>query len=75
MTKTTFQTPTPVCPHCSYVLDDEDMYALKLFALAPQEDDEDVKCPACEKEFAVRGGYTAHYTTAYSIEELAYVDQ
>lgn len=72
----TCRTPTPVCPHCGHAMDtDEMLYGRPtceedLFALAPNEGTAAIECPACDKHFWVQGGYTPHYTTAFSEEEL-----
>jgi len=41
-----------------------------LWALAPQEGRAVIECPGCDKEYWVKGGYQAHYTSAFSEEEL-----
>lgn len=68
----TYRTPTPVCPHCGHELDTEEMLACRedLFALAPDEGETELTCPACDAEFVVQGGYTPHYTTAFASELL-----
>lgn len=72
----TCRTPTPVCPHCGHAMDTDEMLYGKptcdedIFALAPDEGRTAIECPACDQQFAVQGGYTPHYTTAFSEEEL-----
>jgi uncharacterized C2H2 Zn-finger protein len=71
-----YKTPTPICPHCGHVMDTDEMsYGAPtcdadLFALAPNEDQAVIKCPSCDAEFWVQGGYTPHYTSAFSWEEF-----
>jgi len=50
----------------------DDMLAqdVDVFAMAPQEERHPLKCPACDKEFWCEGGYSPHYTSAFSEEEL-----
>lgn len=67
--------PTQVCPHCDHKLDYDDMLldifnGVDLFALAPNEEIACIKCPACEQEFWVKGGYTPHYSTSLAEELL-----
>jgi predicted RNA-binding Zn-ribbon protein involved in translation (DUF1610 family) len=70
----TFQTAHPTCPHCGYELDDDDMQSHfsddDLYALAPDEGAAVVRCPQCDNEYAVQGGYKPHYTSAFSLDEL-----
>lgn len=70
----TFQTDYPKCPHCGYELDPDDMNSqfseVDLWALAPREESATVQCPQCDKEYAVRGGYRAHYTSTFTMDEL-----
>lgn len=70
----TFQKPKPTCPHCGYALDTEDMNSgfseADLWAAAPDEMTATIKCPSCDQEYAVRGGYVPHYTSAFSEDEL-----
>ena len=64
---------SPICPHCEHEMDTEEMLSessVDLFALAPQEAAAAIHCPACGHEFWVQGGYTPHYDTAISEEEL-----
>lgn len=73
---TTFQRPAPTCPHCAHELDtDEMMYGaptckIDLFALAPEEGITTVECPRCDMQYAVKGGYVPHYTSAFAEEQL-----
>lgn len=66
----------PTCPHCGHEMDDDEMQYGKptcdedLFALAPAEGCAVVQCPRCDQEYAVRGGYEPHYTSAFSLDEL-----
>jgi hypothetical protein len=66
------RTPTPVCPGCGYTLTTDDMLDSKhdLFALAPNETREAIKCPSCDAEFWVQGGYQPHYTSSFAEEDL-----
>lgn len=41
-----------------------------IFALAPDEACAVVMCPRCDKEYAVRGGFKPHYTSAFTLDEL-----
>lgn len=72
----TFHKQSPTCPHCGHELDaDEMLYGAPtcdedLHALAPNEGRAVVKCPACDREYWVEGGYVPHYTSAFSEEEL-----
>ncbi len=54
-----------ICPYCEYKLTDDDMfnYHDDLFRLASNEEDTDISCPTCEKEFRVEGSYTPIYIT------------
>lgn len=70
----TFQKDHPTCPHCGYELDHDDMVSgfgeVDLYALAPDEGSTTITCPQCDQEYAVRGGYRPHYTSAFSEDEL-----
>lgn len=72
----TSERPTPTCPHCGHAMNIEEMgygkptCAEDLFALAPSEDAAVIECPVCDKHYWVRGGYTPHYTSALSEDEL-----
>ena len=72
----TFQQPTPTCPHCAHAMNvDEMIYGeptceADLFALAPEEGRTDIKCPACDEFYWVKGGFKPHYTSAYAEEDL-----
>lgn len=69
-------TTTPKCPHCGHEMDTDEMCYGKptcdadLFALAPNEDRAVIECPACDKQYWVQGGYTPHYISAFSEEDL-----
>jgi endogenous inhibitor of DNA gyrase (YacG/DUF329 family) len=74
-----YKTPTtaPTCPHCGHALTFDEMIfsgAISgeedLTAIAPACEHAIVKCPVCDKEYAVLGGYTPHYTSAFTLEEL-----
>lgn len=67
-----YQEASIFCPHCDYRLTDDDMVdaTVDLFALAPREDETDLKCPSCNLNFWVKGGYQPFYTTAFAEEEL-----
>jgi len=67
-----YKTGTPTCPHCLHAMLPDDMLAqdVDVFAMAPQEERHPLKCPACDKEFWCEGGYSPHYTSAFSEEEL-----
>lgn len=70
----TYETLRPVCPHCGYMLTIDDMLDAGesgLFDLAHREDQTHVACPQCDQGFCVKGGYTPHYTSAFSEEELS----
>jgi uncharacterized protein with PIN domain len=41
-----------------------------LFELAVNEDRAVIECPGCDKQYWVHGGYTPHYTSAFSEDEL-----
>lgn len=41
-----------------------------LHMLAHNEATAVIECPACDLQYVVQGGYTAHYTSAFSFEEL-----
>ena len=72
-TDTLYHMPQPTCPHCRYAMDTEDMQScasVDLFALAPKEETDSIKCPACNAEYWVQGGYQPHYTSAVSEELL-----
>jgi uncharacterized protein with PIN domain len=64
--------PMPTCPHCGYALDSDDMHSqdADLWAAAPKESREIVKCPQCDNEYWIQGGYIPSYTSAFSEEEL-----
>ena len=69
----THQQAAPVCPHCGHEMDTEDMLTHReadLFAIAPNEETVSIKCMQCDLDYWVKGGYTPHYTTAFSEEEL-----
>lgn len=67
-----FQAPAPTCPHCGHALNSDEMNEQKadLWAAAQHEFSECVKCPVCDLEYWVKGGYVPHYTSAFSEEEL-----
>lgn len=67
-----YQQPTPVCPHCGHAVSYDEMPGVDscLFDLAPTEGSACIDCPVCDKAYWVKGGYTPHYTTAFSEEEL-----
>jgi len=69
-----YKQPTPVCPHCGHVMTSGEMNCdfsdSDLFVLAPNEDTAVIKCPICDTEYWVRGGFNPHYTTGFSEEEL-----
>ena len=72
----TFQQPAPTCPHCGHAMNTDEMLygaptcGADLFALAQNEGQTTVECPVCDQKFGVQGGYTPHYTTAFSEDEL-----
>ena len=75
MSTDTNRQPKPTCPHCGYALPTDDMLDHiasddDLFALAPDEGTVTVTCPSCSKSYAVQGGYTPHYTSAISEDDL-----
>lgn len=71
-----FKRPHPTCPHCGHEMDDDEMQygpptcSEDLYALAPNEGTAAIECPACDTQYVVQGGYTPHYTSAFSYEEL-----
>lgn len=69
----TFQQRTPTCPHCGYAMDVDDMVdmAEDVFAAAVEEQRLPVTCPSCDAQYWLKGGYSPHYTTAFSEEELS----
>ena len=69
----TFQQRTPTCPHCGYAMDHDDMVdaADDVFEAAVNEQRLPVLCPSCDAQYWLRGGYSPHYTTAFSEEELS----
>lgn len=73
-THDTFRTNTPTCPHCGYAMDTDDMLSccgnVDLFALAPDEGRECIKCPSCDAEYWVQGSYAPRYTSAFFEEQL-----
>lgn len=69
--------PTPVCPHCGYAMNPDDMSSAptdscqtNLFDIAPAEESTSTTCPACDGAYWVKGGYQPTYTTAFAEEEL-----
>ena len=54
-----------VCPHCRHAMTDDEMHndPTDLYALAPNEDEADVECPACSSHFIVEGRYVPVYET------------
>lgn len=71
-----FRKPHPTCPHCNHEMDHDEMHYSAptcdedLYALAPYEGTAVIECPSCDKQYVVQGGYTPHYTSAFSHEEL-----
>lgn len=65
-------TTAPVCPHCDHEFSADDMSACSddLWALAPNEGQACIECPACAKEFHVQGSYRPQYTTAIDEDDL-----
>ena len=64
---------TPTCPHCCHAMTTDEMVEYRdvsLFDLAHQELREAIKCPACDLEYWVQGGYVPTYTSAYAEEDL-----
>lgn len=70
----TINQPLPTCPGCGYALDCDDMNSDfsddDLWALAPDEGTASVKCPQCDIEYWVRGGYVPTYTTSFNEDDL-----
>lgn len=69
----TFQRPYPTCPHCGYSLDVDDMNSVSnddLWGATPKEERTIVKCPQCDIEYWVQGGYVPYYTSAFAEEDL-----
>ena len=70
---TQYNEGAPQCPSCSYAMTSDDMLnqsEANLFDIAPNEDRAAVKCPSCDIEYWVQGGYRPTYTTALAEEEL-----
>lgn len=69
----TVQQRTPTCPHCGYAMDYDDMVdtADDVFEAAVSEQRLPVTCPSCDAQYWLQGGYSPHYTTAFSEEELS----
>ena len=69
----TFQQRTPTCPNCGYAMDHDDMVntADDFFEAAVNEQRLPVTCPSCDAQYWLQGGYSPHYTTAFSEEELS----
>jgi uncharacterized Zn-finger protein len=67
-----FEKPDVVCPHCDheYTADEMNECEVDLWALAPNEDSAELKCPVCDQEFYVQGGYKPLFTTAFCEDEL-----
>jgi len=59
------------CPHCHYVLDDDDMHRqdIDLWALAPREETADIDCPICGEHFYISASYTPDYQTFLTEDE------
>ena len=58
MSGTLYHMPQPTCPHCRHAMDTDDMQScstVDLFALAPNEGRECIKCPACDLDYWVQG--------------------
>lgn len=74
MTTETYQRKRPTCPHCHHMMTTEQMVDYDgewdLFALAPDEMTETIECPSCHRDYGVRGGYTPHYTSAPTEDDL-----
>lgn len=68
-TRNTFK---PTCPHCGYILSDDDMHASDedLWALPVREERTCIDCPNCDAEYWVQGSYAPQYTSAFSEEQL-----
>jgi uncharacterized protein with PIN domain len=71
----THHTPHPKCPHCGYELDTNEMLMAEvtdrdLYEVAVNEEAAPLKCPACDHDYWVRGGYTPHYTAAWTEFDL-----
>ena len=60
----------PECPYCEQEFTDDDNYAQDsdVYALAPKEESERLKCPSCNKEFECLGSYIPEYET-FTLEE------
>ena len=56
-------TNKPKCPFCGHILSDNEMNAEEkdLWAIAPNEEDADIFCPKCDKQYLCRGGYLSTY--------------
>jgi len=57
--------PVPTCPCCGYAMTTEQMLAHEedLFAIAPNEAQANIECPACDALYVVQGGYVPQYTS------------
>lgn len=60
------RTNFPVCPHCGHKLTDDEVHAsgVDVWALAPDEGEGELDCPACGKHYFIRGFYVPEYTTS-----------
>lgn len=69
---THYQALNVTCPNCNHEYTTDDMLDCKtdLYALAPNEETAVIECPVCDSQFAVKGGYRPHYSTALAEELL-----
>lgn len=67
-----FEKQEVICPHCEheYTADEMNECGKDLWELARSEEITDLKCPACDKEFFVKGSYYPRYTTSFAEEDL-----
>lgn len=70
------RTPSPICPHCEHKFNSDEMtmdyHEICLFGLAHAEDRAAIKCPVCDQEFWIQGGWNPEYTSVLAEEDLDY---
>lgn len=65
-----------VCPHCDHRFTLDEMVSVDtvdcgfLYELAHKEEIGAIKCPVCDQEFWVKGGWNPEFYTSFSEEEL-----
>lgn len=72
MTGDTYELPHPTCPGCAYEMTTDEMVesSVDLFQLAVEEHRAVVKCPGCDMEYWVKGGWKPHFSTSFAEETL-----